>query len=155
MAWTWSKEGPGGGALTVVVRVTHPAKKRPAKGQRYLIFMSYLTAIVGSTQIVAREPWAQPGSRDSDPSFWAWLMSLETRMQAMSRAGSGRNIHAVETRWVARRTRRKGGERTASTGTSKDEPAPIITRNEQWFATSRPIQLCQYPGGSEYLWQSG
>jgi len=32
-------EGPGGGPLTVVVCVTHPLNKSPAKGHKYLIFI--------------------------------------------------------------------------------------------------------------------
>jgi hypothetical protein len=88
MAWTWSKEGPGGGALTVVVRVTHPHKRRPANGSKYFIFMVKFTSIEVATQTIAR-PRHRPqlGSKHSGPSFLALFTSLETRLQAMSPAG--------------------------------------------------------------------
>jgi hypothetical protein len=39
MAWISAKEGPGGGAVTVTVRVTHPVKRKPTKGNRNIIFI--------------------------------------------------------------------------------------------------------------------
>ena len=39
MAWISAKEGPGGGVVTVSVRVTHPVRRKPAKGSRKSILI--------------------------------------------------------------------------------------------------------------------
>ena len=47
-------EGPGGGPLTVVVRVTQPVNKSPAKGHKYLIFIPEYNRFRASTQTLRR-----------------------------------------------------------------------------------------------------
>lgn len=65
---TCAIEGPGGGALMVVVRVeTQPTNRMPANGHRYFIFIAHLTSMEGAVQMLdrARRKGASTESRST------------------------------------------------------------------------------------------